>query len=285
VPAETVARVEATLVQAARQVRPRDLAALGEQILARLDPDGTLEDERARHRRRGLTLSTRADGMLAARGLFPAPDAAVLLAALTPLAAPRPGPAGEPDPRSHPQRLADALVELAGYNTAERQLAESGAPATVILTMTREQAETGRGLVATSSGLQFSVQEALKMLDEAVIYTLIENGRRAVLELFRTRRIATRDQTYALIARDRGCSMPGCDKPPELCQRHHVIPWWRGGRTNIDNLTLLCHYHHREFERLGYTCRIIDGLPHWTAPPWIDPTQTPQLNQRITLRQ
>ena len=37
----------------------------------------------------------------------------------------------------------------------------------------------------------------------------------AVLDLGRTRRIATPAQTYALIARDGGCSFPGCDHPPD----------------------------------------------------------------------
>jgi len=73
-----------------------------------------------------------------------------------------------------------------------------------------------------------------------------------------------------------------CDAPPEHTQRHHIIAWSRGGDTDLDNLTLLCGFHHREFENLGWTCSIRKGLPQWRPPPWIDPTQTPRINTRIT---
>ncbi|WP_242419678.1 HNH endonuclease signature motif containing protein, partial [Frankia sp. CpI1-P] len=29
----------------------------------------------------------------------------------------------------------------------------------------------------------------------------------------------------ALAARDRGCTFPGCDRPPSWCEAHHVIHW------------------------------------------------------------
>jgi HNH endonuclease len=70
-----------------------------------------------------------------------------------------------------------------------------------------------------------------------------------------------------------------CDRPPDWCQRHHVIPWWQGGHTNLDNLTLLCAQHHRQFQSIGWRCVITDGLPYWIPPPWIDPAQKPQHNR------
>ena len=89
-----------------------------------------------------------------------------------------------------------------------------------------------------------------------------------VLNLGRMRRIATLGQTIALIARDHGCSFPGCDTPPEWCERHHIRAWIDGGETNLDNLTLLCRYHHHTFATRGWTCRLnADGLPD------MDPTE------------
>ena len=43
----------------------------------------------------------------------------------------------------------------------------------------------------------------------------------------------------ALIARDAGCSFPGCTHPPQWCDRHHILDWILGGLTDLDNLTLL----------------------------------------------
>ncbi len=48
--------------------------------------------------------------------------------------------------------------------------------------------------------------------------------------------------------------------------------------TRIDDGTLLCGYHHREHHKLGWKCPITNGIPHWTPPPWTDPTQTPRRN-------
>ena len=66
-------------------------------------------------------------------------------------------------------------------------------------------------------------------------------------------RIFTEGQRLALAARDHGCSFPGCTVSPAWCQAHHVVPFAEGGPTCVDNGTLLCGAHHREFQRLGYT--------------------------------
>jgi hypothetical protein len=126
-----------------------------------------------------------------------------------------------------------------------------------------------------------TVDQALRLADEAAISLLMRDAADVVLSHGRTKRIATRSQTLALTARDRGCSFPGCDKPPEWCQRHHIVSWADGGATDLDNLTLVCDFHHREFERGGWSCRMINGRPHWIPPAWIDPTRTPRHNHRI----
>jgi NADH:ubiquinone oxidoreductase subunit D len=50
----------------------------------------------------------------------------------------------------------------------------------------------------------------------------------------------------------------------------------RGG--SIDDGALLCGYHHREFEKLGWSCLMLNGIPHYTPPHWLDPDQTPIRN-------
>ena len=64
-----------------------------------------------------------------------------------------------------------------------------------------------------------------------------------------TIRTATGAQWRMLIARDCGCV--GCGAPPEQCQAHHIVPYARCRRTDIDNLVLVCwrchhniHDHH-----------------------------------------
>ena len=48
----------------------------------------------------------------------------------------------------------------------------------------------------------------------------------------------------AVIARDRCCRFPGCRQRPAACQAHHVKPRSQGGATSLNNLILLCAFHH-----------------------------------------
>jgi len=96
--------------------------------------------------------------------------------------------------------------------------------------------------------------------------------------LGRTRRLVSPAQRLALAARDRGCSFPACDRPPDWCETHHVNPWADGGTTDLDNTTLLCGFHHREHTKRGWAVRITHGLPEWIPPHWIDPQQVPRRN-------
>lgn len=125
----------------------------------------------------------------------------------------------------------------------------------------------------------------LKLAGEADIIPTVLTRCDALLDLGRTRRVASPQQTYGLIARDTGCSFPGCAASPEWCERHHLIPWAEGGPTSVDNLTLLCRYHHHNFASRGWTCQMNpDRLPTWIPPAWIDPDRRPLMNNRIVSR-
>ena len=158
-----------------------------------------------------------------------------------------------------------------------------GTPATVIITIDVEDLLNGTGYGITSDGTLIRTEQVRGMADQAEAYYAFLDRNGVPLNLGRTRRIASRGQSAALIARDIGCAFPGCGTGPEWSERHHVIPWIEGGETNLNNLTLLCRYHHHNFHGRGWTCRINDdGLPEWTPPRWVDPAQTPMINHRIT---
>jgi hypothetical protein len=54
-------------------------------------------------------------------------------------------------------------------------------------------------------------------------------------------------------------------------EAHHVIPWARGGRTELGNLAPLCPYNHDQHEKQGWALVMVDGRPWWRPPAWIDP--------------
>jgi hypothetical protein len=66
-----------------------------------------------------------------------------------------------------------------------------------------------------------------------------------VLDVGRSRRLATAGQDKAVRQRDKHCRWETCDRPAHFCDLHHAIPWWAGGRTDLNNLLLLCRHHHR----------------------------------------
>jgi hypothetical protein len=146
--------------------------------------------------------------------------------------------------------------------------------------LSEEQARTRYGVAVSEHGTLVSVGEALRQGDQAALHVLIEDSTGVPLHLGRTVRIATPGQTAALAARDGGCTFPGCDRPPSHCQRHHITEWAAGGPTDLDNLTLLCGHHHREFQKRGWDCLMINGHPHWRPPTWLDPARQPIRNTR-----
>src|SRR4030081_3111740 len=65
------------------------------------------------------------------------------------------------------------------------------------------------------------------------------------IDVGRAKRTVSGPTWRALRTRDRGCRFPGCDRPVEWSNPHHIIHWARGGPNNLPNLVLLCHFHHR----------------------------------------
>ncbi|MDH6193876.1 hypothetical protein M2272_000497 [Mycobacterium frederiksbergense] len=66
----------------------------------------------------------------------------------------------------------------------------------------------------------------------------------------RTTRQISRRLRRALEHRDRCCVVPGCGATRGL-HAHHIRHWEDGGQTELDNLALVCPYHHRLHHRGG----------------------------------
>ncbi|MBM4488300.1 HNH endonuclease [Prescottella equi] len=96
------------------------------------------------------------------------------------------------------------------------------------------------------------------------------------LNLGRTSRTVSKKQRRALIARDHGCAFPGCGTPPAHCEGHHVKHWADGGPTDLDNLVLLCRYHHTLLHHSHWDVKIgVDRKPWFTPPSTVDPYKKP----------
>jgi hypothetical protein len=68
----------------------------------------------------------------------------------------------------------------------------------------------------------------------------------------RARREPTDAQRREVMRRDRHCRFPGCTNAT-FTNTHHVVPWKPDGRTDLDNLALLCVHHHHLVHSGGWT--------------------------------
>jgi hypothetical protein len=195
-----------------------------------------------------------------------------------------PAPDDQPviDARTAEQKLLDAvmaLIEMAAASPAASRL--NGSAPTVNVHVTLDDLESGRGAGWIDGSTEPIPITTIRQLhcDGDTVATLF--GRHGeVLQHGKTQRLATRRQRRALAARDGGCVIPGCTVPPARCQAHHVTPWvsedYLPGRTDLNNLALLCPFHHSTIHTSAWQLVMIHGRPHVKPPGWHDPHRTPR---------
>ena len=298
-PVEVVTDVEVALVRHGSHLAATELRRVGLGVTRRLAeqagesvPACVIESGD-----RYLRLRHTLGGRIAVDGILEPDTGRLLAAVLDPLAAPvaTPSPDGAviPDPRTAGQRRHDALHEALTLLAATGALPEQGGarPTVQVLVDARDcQATTVEGDRLSDASMRRHACDAevswvgvrrrgeqCRASDEAQALAALHRelddlppalgGLPAqVLAAGRSSRLVTAAQRRALVARDRGCTVPGCLAPPSRCHAHHVRHWIDGGPTDLDNLTLLCPAHHRhlhEHEHEHEAPR--EALPH--APP------------------
>ncbi|MGW4096024.1 HNH endonuclease signature motif containing protein [Mycobacterium sp. NPDC004974] len=176
---------------------------------------------------------------------------------------------GAPVPE-HASRLpnnVDAFMSLveAGWD-ADVARRPHGQHTTVVVHLDVEKpvASLHMGPVLTDDERRFLLCEAT--------YELWLERHGQVIGAGRTTRQISRRLRRALEHRDRCCVVPGCGATRGL-HAHHLQHWEDGGLTELDNLVLLCPYHHRLHHRGGIT--IIGPASH---PVVIDSAGKQQLH-------
>jgi HNH endonuclease len=104
------------------------------------------------------------------------------------------------------------------------------------------------------------------LLCHARVQAVIENGAGDVVGLGRVSREPSEAMIRQLRYRDHGCTFPGCGSR-RFVHAHHIEWWSRGGRTDLDNLTLTCSFHHKLVHEYGWKLnRGSGGLVRWFRP-------------------
>ncbi|MGH8884078.1 MAG: DUF222 domain-containing protein [Egibacteraceae bacterium] len=216
-----------------------------------VDPEALAgRERRAWANRRASVTADGADGSGRVDARLDPVGTATLRTALDPLAR----KTSHADDRTYPQRMADALVELARRSLDAGDLPQVAVQRPhVILIATAEALEGKAGAPAARlDGVgPVSAATAQMVCCDAEVTTVWMTRNGEVLDAGRTQRQPTRQQRVAVIARDQTCV--GCGAPASRCQVHHVRWWTRDlGPTDEDNLCLTCWDCHGKIHHDGW---------------------------------
>lgn len=296
------AALEEELRAKARLVDPKELGKIARERVMALNPVPDPPEPGQRRAQRGLSVIERADGLTEFRAVLDELGAEIVRAAIDPLAAPRPGTGGLPDPRTATQRRGDALVEgcerlltSGGLPTQQRvrphvsihvQLADvlgsawpdaGSSPADwgpeVMGSAWERYAHRLLGGVTGLGRDALPAAAVERVLCDADVRRIVFGPRSEVLDVGRASRVPTAGIRAAVVARDRMCTHPGCDRPAGWSDVHHLRPWGRGGRTSVGNCALVCAVHHDLLHSgAGWEIRLgPSGRVEWRAPADLDP--------------
>ncbi|AWK70900.1 HNH endonuclease [Rhodococcus oxybenzonivorans] len=238
------------------------------------------------------------NGRVAVKGDLDAVTGEMLLSALSGLSKPRPAQDGTTDNRTPGQRRAAGFTELlrrylnsaiAGEEGGERPHVSLHINIKDLADHAGGSAEDQRGVCATDASLfavdgvawtewmgPLSLRAARLLSCDSIFTPIVLDDHGAPLDLGTTTRTVTKRQRKALVARDRGCAFPGCGAPPSWCEGHHIIPWSAGGPSDMDNLVLLCGFHHRLLHHSDWEIEIgADRHPAFIPPRQLDRERTP----------
>jgi hypothetical protein len=178
----------------------------------------------------------------------------------------------------YPVRLADGLVEVcatSGDQSSPQFQVTLHADLEALTTTTTETT----GVAELQAGPVIASETARRLSCDAIVETAVYDDCR-ILGVGRRTRMIPGWLRRQLWHRDGGCRFPGCGRRGWV-HGHHIRHWADGGPTNLDNLVLLCGFHHRFLHEADWTIeddpggklifRRPDGPTYPPARPELDP--------------
>ena len=103
--------------------------------------------------------------------------------------------------------------------------------------------ETGTAKLDT--GTRTAAGDLRRLACEAGLVPAVLNSKSVPLDLGRTRRLHSHHQRKALALVHDTCAIGTCERSFAWSEIHHLIPWGRGGDTDLDAIPLCSWHHHR----------------------------------------
>ena len=224
----------------------------------------TLDDVQLDEVSRYLSLYDDQYGNLNLSGRMPAAEGALFRSAIDEMRKHVPVPPDE-DPDDDRQQL-DALLAL----TVGRA-GSAGEPqrATVVVHADLDALTDGRKGAEIEGGGVIAPEVASRMLCDSDLELVVHDSVGNTVGIGRASRQVPSWMRRQLLRRDGGCTFPGCGTKRFL-NAHHVVHWEQGGRTDLGNLTLVCHFHHKLVHEFGWTVRLDEAQ----SAVWLRPDGT-----------
>jgi hypothetical protein len=173
----------------------------------------------------------------------------------------------EGEERTPARRRHDALVDLCQHFLDHQKVRAGGRhrPHLNVVVKAEDLHEDGPGRTLDGVPLPPSTMRALAC--DANVHRVVQGAGSSILDYGRSTRTIPPALYTALVLRDRGCRVPGCDTPAEWCDGHHIEHWEDGGSTDLSNLVLLCRRHHRVIHTKGWHIKLLPtGTVEVTRP-------------------
>jgi hypothetical protein len=286
VPEDRHDEAELAMLTAAQTLDPGQLRRVGERLLHCFDREAAEEAAARRYERRGFTMAETIDGLFSVSGLLDPVTGALLMTALdTKVRPPRSndhdghgagsnevlGLQSASDPRSWAQRRADALGEICSeWLEGCNQTTVGGVRPHLSVTVDVNTLRAAPGEPAEPAELGWTgpitASESQMIGCDATVSRILMDGPSMVLDVGRATRTIPPALRRAVVARDRTCAAPGCRRPPEHCDVHHVRFWEQGGDTSLENTVLVCRRHHRMIHQQGFRV-VVDSTGRRSIDP------------------
>lgn len=118
----------------------------------------------------------------------------------------------------------------------------------------------------------------LRLLCDVSVSPVTLTGNRQVLSIGRKQRQFSESLRRAILARDRGCAVPGCHWPAAWCELHHIKYWSQNGTTSTENGVMICAHHHQALHAKMLQIERVNGEIRFKLHPMIDPAQKARRN-------
>jgi len=149
------------------------------------------------------------------------------------------------------QRLCDVYLEIFG---SDGKAPQGASPYVVVVhaaleTLADESSELAGEL--ERDGL-ISAETVRRLACDATVMVALDDEFGHTMYEGRARRFPTGSQRREVMRRDRHCRFPGCSNVT-FTNVHHIKPWGSGGRTDLENLVLMCQHHHYRLHSSGWS--------------------------------